>query len=82
MTTDGQPGADGTGDGEDRRLPTVAILGLGLAAAVALFGLPALRAWGLSFTEAFWLLGAVEIVAALGIAGLILRSYSRSPSRS
>jgi hypothetical protein len=56
----------------DRRV-LVGIVVLALAAGVALFGLPALRAVGMSFQTAFWSIAAVQLVAALGIALLVFR---------
>ncbi len=56
----------------DRRV-LAAIVVLALAASVALFGLPALRAIGISFEVAFWSIAAVQLVAALGIAVLVFR---------
>ncbi len=56
----------------DRRV-LAGIVVLALAASVALFGLPALRAVGMSFQTAFWSIAAVQLVAALGIALLVFR---------
>jgi hypothetical protein len=56
----------------DRRV-LAGIVALTLAASAALFGLPALRALGLSFEVAFWTIAAVELLAAFGIALLIFR---------
>ncbi|ESS06916.1 MAG: hypothetical protein A07HB70_00885 [uncultured archaeon A07HB70] len=56
----------------DRRV-LAGIVVLALAAGVALFGLPALRAVGMSFQTAFWSIAAVQLVAALGIALLVFR---------
>jgi len=49
------------------------IVVLTLAAGAALFGLPALRATGMSFEAAFWSIAAVQLVAALGVAVLVFR---------
>ena len=43
-----------------------------VVAASALFALPTLRNWGLEFSVAFWLISAVELVTALGIAYFVL----------
>ncbi|MFB6168406.1 MAG: hypothetical protein ABEJ43_06115 [Haloferacaceae archaeon] len=56
----------------DRRV-LAGIVVLTVAASVALFGLPALRAAGFTFQTAFWSIAAVELIAAFGIAVLIFR---------
>ena len=61
---------DAEGARIDRRV-LAGIVFLTLAASGALFGLPALRAAGLSFDQAFWMIAAVELCAAFGIAVLI-----------
>lgn len=61
---------DAEGARIDRRV-LAGIVFLTLAASAALFGLPALRAAGFTFDEAFWSIAAVELLAAFGIAVLI-----------
>jgi hypothetical protein len=56
----------------DRRV-LAGIVALTLAASAALFGLPVLRAAGLSFEVAFWSIATIELIAAFGIAFLIFR---------
>ena len=46
-----------------------------VVAAVALFALPVLRSRGIGFDAAFWLIAAVELITALGIAYFILNLH-------
>ena len=46
-----------------------------VAAAGVLFALPTLRNWGLGFSVAFWLISAVELATALGIAYFVLNLH-------
>jgi hypothetical protein len=46
-----------------------------VVAAGALVAMPALRSQGLGFSEAFWLVSAVELVTALGIAYFVLNLH-------
>ncbi|OYR38504.1 hypothetical protein DJ82_11920 [Halorubrum sp. Ib24] len=46
-----------------------------VVAAGALFALPTLQNQGLEFSTAFWLISAVELVTALGIAYFVLNLH-------
>lgn len=59
-------------------LNTYSVVGIAICAvfaAVALFSLPTLQTFGLSFKTAFWLTAAVELIAALGIAYFVLNLH-------
>ena len=59
-------------------LNTYSVAGIAICAvfaAVALFSLPTLQTFGLSFKAAFWLTAAVELIAALGIAYFVLNLH-------
>lgn len=72
---------DSERDGRLDRRVLAGIVALTLAASAALFGLPALRATGMSFDEAFWTLAAIELVAALGIVALVFYLTDGSDER-
>lgn len=60
---------------EPAPLNTLSVVGLvvfGLLGVAGLFGLPALQARGVGFYTGFWLVAAVELVAALGVAASVL----------
>jgi len=59
-------------------LNTTSVVGIAVCfvlAAAALFALPAVQARGVSFDTAFWIVSAVELVAALGIVYFILNLH-------
>ena len=69
--------ADGECGGPDplARLSLVGLVVFGLRGAGGLFALPALRSAGVGFYQGFWLLVAVELIAAFGIAASVLTMH-------
>lgn len=57
------------------RLSLVGLVVFGLLGAGGLFALPALRSAGVGFYQGFWLLVAVELIAAFGIAASVLTMH-------
>ncbi|MFB6304840.1 MAG: hypothetical protein ABEH47_06715 [Haloferacaceae archaeon] len=65
----------GTDGATPEPLNVYSVVGLvvfGLLGVAGLFALPALRARGVGFYTGFWLLAAVELVAAFGVAASVL----------
>jgi ABC-type transport system involved in cytochrome c biogenesis permease subunit len=58
------------------RLAVVAFVAAGLVAIVALFALPTLRSMGLSFNQAFLVVGVVEFGSALVAGAAAMRFFT------